>query len=124
MSTQIPENALARLQDQKNIWIASVRPDGRPHLAPVWFVWWEGRFYLGTDPKSIKARNLRQNGQVVLALEDGTHPLICEGQARLLAGPLPEPLKAVFMDKYEWDVESDAQYHLVVEITPQKWLSW
>src|SRR5256885_2571611 len=29
----------ARLRHEPIIWLSSVRPDGRPHLVPVWFLW-------------------------------------------------------------------------------------
>ena len=28
-----------RLRDSRNYWLATVRPDGRPHVMPVWAVW-------------------------------------------------------------------------------------
>lgn len=116
--------AVARLETQKNIWFGCVRPDGRPHLSPVWFVWYEDKFYIGTDPKSVKVRNLRHNPHVVLALEDGTHPLICEGTACILQTPPSAGLLSAFLRKYEWDLTQEEQYNLLVEVTPNKWLSW
>lgn len=50
--------------------------------------------------------------------------MICEGSARLLEKPYPEPLPAVFSQDYEWNVTTDEQYDTVVEITPEKWLAW
>ena len=124
MPTSLSEEMIARLESQQNIWFCSVRPDGRPHLAPVWFVWHAGRLYIGTDPKSVKSRNIRTNPRVTLALEDGAHPVICEGTARLADTPLPDDLMAAFFKKYEWDLNKEAQFNLVVEVTPLKWLSW
>ncbi len=118
------EEVIARLESQQNIWFSSVRPDGRPHLAPVWFVWHAGRIYIGTDPKSVKSRNIRHNPRVTLALEDGTHPVICEGIARPVGRPWPGPLLAAFFKKYEWDMNKEEQYNEVIEITPEKWLAW
>lgn len=124
MSIIPPTDKTSALEQQANIWFTSVRPDGRPHMTPVWFVYLEGKFYVGIDPASVKSRNIGRNPGVVLALEDGSHPLICEGIARIITPPLSEPLLGAFMKKYEWDMTSEAQYHQVVEITPQKWLSW
>lgn len=123
MKTLSPESA-GKLGSQQNIWFGSVRPDGRPHLSPVWFVWYEEKIYIGTDPKSVKVRNIRQNPQVVLALEDGAHPVICEGAAQIIQPPLSEGLLAAFYTKYEWDLKREEQYNQVVEVTPRKWLSW
>ncbi len=119
-----PEQALVRLQNEQNIWIASVRPDGRPHLAPVWFVYYQGCIYIGTDPKSVKSGNIHVNPDVVLALEEGTHPVICEGSARVVSLPWSEGLLAAFFQKYEWDLNQEAQYNQLVEVVPRKWLSW
>lgn len=113
-----------RLRSEQNIWFGSVRPDGRPHLAPVWFVYHEGKLYIGTDPRSVKARNIEQNPNAVLALEGGEHPVICEGTARMLPHPYPPDLKAAFFQKYEWDLDKEVQFEQVVEITPAKWLAW
>ena len=59
---------------------------------------------------------------MTLALEDGTHPLICEGTARLVAAPWTEEIKAAFNKKYEWDLDTESQYNEVIEVTPEKWL--
>jgi len=115
---------VAKLESKQNIWFGSVRADGRPHLVPVWFVWHNGCFYIGTDPKSVKSHNIRRDGRVVLALEDGSHPVICEGRAQPVEKPWPEPLLTAFYNKYEWDLNKEAQYNDVIEITPEKWLFW
>jgi F420H(2)-dependent biliverdin reductase len=124
MIAELSKEQIARLETQQNIWFGSVRPDGRPHLAPIWFVWRGGKLYVATEPESVKSHNVRSNPQVVLALEDGTRPLICEGQAQPLAQPWPEDVLAAFLKKYEWDLEEEAQYNQVIEVTPGKWLSW
>jgi len=118
------QQALEKLQKMQVIWFGSVRPDGRPHLAPIWFVWHAGRIYVSTDPKSVKSRNISGNRRVVLALEDGTNPVICEGTAYLLPPPWPEDLLAAFFQKYEWDLTKEEQYNQVIEVIPEKWLSW
>ncbi len=124
MAKEPPVGVIEKLESQPNIWFGSVRSDGRPHLAPVWFVWHAGKIYIGTDPKSVKSRNIRRDGRVVLALEDGTHPVICEGRAQPIAKPWSEPLLAAFFKKYEWDMNKEEQYNEVIEITPEKWLTW
>jgi hypothetical protein len=123
----LPPEAETRLETERNIWVASVRPDGRPHLTPVWFAWHVGKLYVCTEPGSVKARNISQNRRVVLALEDGTRPVICEG----IAAPVPVPwpadmaaVAAIFRNKYDWDISSEEQYTQLLEVTPIKWLAW
>ena len=46
----------ARLQTERNIWLATTRPNGKPHLIPIWFVWLNERFYKPTDTKAKPRR--------------------------------------------------------------------
>src|SRR5438105_14936218 len=46
-----------RMQDEQILWMATTRPDGRPHVAPVWFVWHEDRAYVMTG--GVKLANVR-----------------------------------------------------------------
>jgi hypothetical protein len=123
--TALDPHAERRLHSESNIWVATVRPDGRPHLTPVWFVWHSGKAYICIDPNSVKARNLARNGKIALALEDGSSPIIIEGVGRALNGS--EPPQGVvdeFRRKYDWDITTDGQYSLLVEVTPGKVLNW
>jgi hypothetical protein len=120
----IPEAALEKLANAANMWFASVRPDARPHLTPVWFVHANRRVYVSIDPKSVKFRNLAANPNVALALEDGNHPLIGEGQAALIDPPYPDEVVQLFQKKYDWDITTEGQYSQLVEIKPRKWIGW
>jgi len=122
---RIGQNAEHRLQSESNIWVATVRPDGRPHLTPVWFVWHDGQVYICIDPNSVKARNIARNDRVALSLEDGASPLIFEGVGRAV-GMSDWPPGAIdgFKRKYNWNIATDGQYSLLVEITPHKLLNW
>jgi PPOX class probable F420-dependent enzyme len=122
--TPLSNEAQERLDAAQNIWIASVRPDGRPHLTPVWFAWAGGKLYVSIDPDSVKSKNIAHDPRVALSLEDGLHPVICEGTAAPLEPPWPEEVLAVFLRKYAWDITQENQYHQVVEVTPKKWLAW
>lgn len=119
-----PESILPRLENEANVWLATVRPDTRPHLVPVWFVWYEAQVYLCIQPESIKARNLRQNPHVVLSLENGTQPVICEGTAATVPHPWPDMVCTLFQQKYAWDIKTDSEYGLLLVVKPQRWLVW
>lgn len=113
-----------RLLTEKNIWLATVRSDGRPHLVPIWFVWVNEKIYICTEEKSVKIKNLQGNPRASVALENGSQPAIAEGTARILQRPYPADVIAEFKHKYEWDITTDASYNILVEITPAKWLKW
>lgn len=102
-----------RLAEQ-NVWVASVRPDGRPHLVPVWFVVADGRWYICTAPGSVKARNLQHNPKVALALESGSEPYVVEGEARPVT-PDAEVAR-LFREKYNWNIQVDSYYTQTYEV--------
>lgn len=68
-----------RMVASRNYWIGSTRPDGRPHVAPVWGVWLEGTLYFSTGRTSGKGRNLSANPEVNAHLESGDEVVIIEG---------------------------------------------
>lgn len=113
-----------RLREDMNLWLATVRADGKPHLVPIWFVYLQNRIIICIEPGSVKGRNLLKNARVSLALEDGSHPLLCEGNARLVLDDIPSEINDLFKQKYNWDISEETRYTQLIEIIPEKWLSW
>ncbi|NJS15903.1 MAG: pyridoxamine 5'-phosphate oxidase [Nostocaceae cyanobacterium CSU_2_110] len=104
------------------MWLASIRPTGRPHLVPLWFVWAGGCIYLCVMGSSVKVRNIVANPAVSLALESGAAPVVIEGHASLVATPWPEEAVRGFQQKYDWTISTDTEYDVLVAVTPQRWL--
>jgi hypothetical protein len=70
-----------------NYWVVTSRPDGRPHVAPVWGVWIGKAFYFSTDPSSRKGRNLAANPETIVHLESGDEVVILEGRTEVVSDP-------------------------------------
>jgi PPOX class probable F420-dependent enzyme len=52
--------------------MASLRPDGSPHTAAVWYGWADGRVLVNMDDVRARVRYLRRDGRVSLTvLADG-----------------------------------------------------
>jgi PPOX class probable F420-dependent enzyme len=64
----------------RTYWIASVRPDGRPHLAPVWGVW-ANELIFETSSESVKARNLGAEPRCSFHIDHVEAGVIVEGTA-------------------------------------------
>jgi len=65
--------------------LSTVREDGRPHVAPIWFVCNEGKIIFCTMDSSIKAKNIRRNPQVSICVDDESPPyafVIIQGTAK------------------------------------------
>src|SRR3984885_9841907 len=70
-----------RLEKSHNYWIATSRPDGRPHLMVVWGIWWNGGFWLCTGPKTRKAKNIAAQPHCIVGTEKADEAVIVEGSA-------------------------------------------
>ena len=124
-----------RLRKESIIWLGTVRPDGRPHLIPVWFFWDGEVITIYSQPNSQKMRNLQHNTNVTLALDtadDGDDVVIVEGKAELLGKAGQTMNNPAYVEKYDRlikDMKSDpeemaAAYSEVIRITPTKFISW
>lgn len=74
-----------RLERATNYWLATTRPDGRPHVTPIWGVWLEQALYFDGIPTALWARNMAENPAVTLHLESGTDVVILEGTGEDIA---------------------------------------
>lgn len=91
-----------RLEKSQNYWIATVRPDGRPHVAPVWGIVMDNMVYFSTDATSRKARNLAKKPNVVLHLESGIECVIIEGLVEDATDrPILERIAPIYAKKYK-----------------------
>ncbi len=81
------EQVVERLTESTQYWMATTRPDGRPHVVPRWGAWIDGHLWYDGSPDTLHARNLANNPACVLHLEDGWKAVIVEGTS----GPSDSP---------------------------------
>jgi uncharacterized pyridoxamine 5'-phosphate oxidase family protein len=62
-------------------WLATTRPDGRPHVAAVGALFVDGRIYFVTGARTRKGRNLAQNPRCVISTSLKDIDLVMEGSA-------------------------------------------
>jgi PPOX class probable F420-dependent enzyme len=92
-----------RLQAEPIIWLSTVRPDGRPHLVPIWFIWDGATILFFSKPSAQKVRNLRHSPHVMLALDtadEGEDVVLLAGRAELLGEDAPRSTLPEYADKY------------------------
>jgi hypothetical protein len=77
---QIPWSfAEHRLSNATIFWLATTRPNGSPHVTPVWGVWVDDSLYFTGIPTAAWARNLNVNANASIHLESGTEVVILDG---------------------------------------------
>lgn len=116
-------------------WLATVRPDGAPHVVPVFGAWSEPVVFVSSKDTARKSRNLDADGRCVLTTDvDGVH-LVVEGTASPVRDEATlERASATFRQVYDWATtvageELDAEYgaptsggppYRVYQIAPSK----
>jgi nitroimidazol reductase NimA-like FMN-containing flavoprotein (pyridoxamine 5'-phosphate oxidase superfamily) len=101
--------AVERLTQARTYWVGTTRPDGRPHLMPLWAVWLDDTLCFSTDGESVKGRNLMANPHCTVAVQDGEEAVIVEGLCRSSTDQsLRRRFSKIYSDKYSWDMEGFA----------------
>jgi Pyridoxamine 5'-phosphate oxidase len=96
-----------RLVKAHNYFIVTVRPDGRPHMVPIWGCWIDNRFRFNTDRESVKAINLAANPKCVVSPEDASEAVLVEGVVREFKNPAAvRRFISLFALKYDWKLQA------------------
>ena len=67
----IPDKFLDLVKDKKAFAnLATLMPDGSPHVTPVWFDYTNGVLRVNTAKGRVKARNMKAGAPVALAIMD------------------------------------------------------
>ncbi|MFD9939643.1 pyridoxamine 5'-phosphate oxidase family protein [Nonomuraea sp. NPDC059023] len=111
-----------KLRAAPSYWLATARPDGRPHVVPVDGLWVADAFYFSGGDETVHIRNLRANGHACVHLEDATAAVIVEGTATWTT---PDPdlarrLEAADKEKYGYG----AFLPDVWALRPERVLAW
>jgi len=90
--------------------LGTVRPDGRPHAAPIGAIWVDGEIYFTSSPKARKARNLAANPACTLSIKLPGIDVVFEGDAiRIKDAPTLERIAKVYSDGgWPAEVQGDA----------------
>ena len=114
--------------------LATVRADGRPHAAPIWFDLDGDTVVFTTSQDTVKGRNMRRDPHVTLCIDDEDPPfhfVIIEGIAELTSeDPALLPWATRIGGRYmgaeraeEYGQRNAVPTELLVRVTPKKILA-
>lgn len=92
-------------------WLATTRPDGRPHVMPVGIVWDSGKFYFTAGAGTQKAKNLAWDPHCVITVAAPRTDVVVEGEAQMIRDE--EELRRVATLFKDWgpEVRGGAFWH-------------
>lgn len=121
-----------RLVDNRNYWVVTASASARPHALPVWGVWLPetDRFWFSCSPNARKARNIAENPQCVVTVDDTVECISVEGRARLIDpardADAVDVAIAAYVAKYWEDptvhaeMEAFLRSHAIIAVTPDR----
>jgi PPOX class probable F420-dependent enzyme len=84
-------NALADFLAEPNLCrLATIDPDGSPHVVPAWYHWDGQRFLIGSQADDHKVRNLRRDPRASVEIDSDVRRkrgILARGRAILIDGP-------------------------------------
>jgi PPOX class probable F420-dependent enzyme len=118
--------------------VASIGPDGQPHLVAMWFAVLDGDIWFETKAKSQKAVNLRRDPRISCLAEDGEvyedlRGVAIEGHAEVSDDPeLLRRVGAVIWERYHGPrteevrplVEASLRKRVAVRVLATRFRSW
>lgn len=124
------------LKTQKILRLATIDGNGVPHIVPVWYMYWNDKFYVGTNTRTRKARNIRKNPKVSFCVDVGIRSpdiigVMGTGRAKLiLKKELVEKLAKKILLRYFKSMKNKSAQQLfdqtdcIIQITPRKVTEW
>jgi len=110
--------------------LATVRPDGRPHVVPVWYEYDGREFTISSFRDTQKAKNIAKKGFAALSIFSGAIPyrqVTVEGTARM-GGPLDNVWRERVAMRYLGEAAGRAYTNdtadmdvVAVHLRPMKW---
>ena len=124
------------LKEQKILRLATISKNNTPHIVPVWYMYSAKKFYIGTNTRTQKAKNLKKNNRVSFCIDKGVNApniygVMGQGKSNLI---LEEKKVKIIAKKillrYFSTIENKSAKELledtdcVIEIIPEKIRVW
>ena len=123
------------LESQHTMRLATIdSKDGAPHVVPVWYLYEDGVFYVGTHTRTAKAKNIASTGRAGFCIDVGVHSpdifgVAGHGRAELVTADVAKMATRILSRYYDTIYDPAAQELLadtdcIISITPDKMTSW
>jgi len=123
---------------QRTVRVASIGPDGAPHVTPLWFVWDGEHMWLNSLTRSQRWANLARNPRVAVVVDAGDgyaelHGVELSGHVEPVGeqprtgepNPALDAVERLFSDKYFDGIPfAHDGRHAWLRITPEREYTW
>lgn len=131
------EQQLTMLGERRIASVATISPDGMPHLTSVWFLYENDEFLLAIPSSSAKGRNLRRDPRIAVMIDARENHresgLTACGHAEIIEGERAAEVVQRVHEKYlTADALADPAVgpvfagidDIAIRVRPGRWISW
>ncbi len=93
--------------DRHTCWLATINPNGAPHVTGIGAMWFDGAFYFETGPSTRKATNLERDPRCTLSVAATEFDLVVAGEAHVVTDPETVAILASKWAAEGWPVQVD-----------------
>ena len=124
------------LKEQKILRLATVGKNKDPHVVPVWYRYNGKKFYIGTNAKTVKAKNVKKNNQVSCCVDIGINApniygVLVKGNANLiLESSKVKTIAKKILLRYFKSLDNESARALlddtncIIEVVPEEFTVW
>ena len=124
------------LKEQKVLRLATVGKSKTPHIVPVWYRYSGKKFYIGTNIKTVKAKNVKKNNKVSCCVDVGINApdiygVLVKGNANLiLENNKVKTIAKKILLRYFKSLDNKSARELlddtdcIIEVVPEKFTVW
>ncbi len=124
------------VKSQKILRLATIDSSGDPHIVPVWYMYTNCKFYVGTNTNTRKVKNIKKNSKISFCVDIGTRSpdiigVMGTGSAKLiLKTGMVKPIAKKILLRYFTSLKNRSAQELldqtdcIIEITPKKVTGW
>jgi PPOX class probable F420-dependent enzyme len=133
MTSTALDRGVTPLEGAASLSLATVRPDGRPHVVPLWFLWDGEAIVVVSKPHAQKVRNLvaKPRAMVSVGQPGDADASLLEVNAEVEAGGAAA-LADRLWSKYRHQCEALGltvgefveTHSFVIRLRPTRWLTW
>lgn len=124
-AAQRKSDALEKLSNDQDVWVATADDSGIAHLVPLSLRWHEGMVIVAVEARSRTARNASASGQARLALGPSRDVVMIDAQASVVtrqdAGPA---IAGSYSERTGWEPGSDGGEWVYVLLRPVRIQVW
>ena len=98
MADMTQQEIAAYLAEAHVAHLVTLRSNGRPHVAPVWYLEEHGQAFVMADANAVKVRNIRRNPAVTLSIATDQRPLkyvVLNGEAEVVEKDIAQMVERI-----------------------------